>query len=208
MLKKMSLGNMGANCFIYSDDATKDCIVFDPGDEIKRINRYIKENELTVKAIFLTHGHIDHIGMIGSMHDCYPTTTIYIHEEDQVFLTNANYNLSSMFTHQPFVFHVPYQALHDKETIQIHDISITCLHFPGHTPGSCMYAIEPEHILISGDVLFVGSIGRYDLPLGNHHDSMQSVQKIKQLDPNFHFYPGHGNGGLLADEFMHNPFFR
>lgn len=208
MLKRMTLGSFQSNCYIVYNEDTKKAILVDPGDELTRIERFLKQHELDVEAIFLTHGHIDHIGAIEGLNMHYANAKIYIHEEDYPFLIDSRLNLSSGMLSMPFTFKKEIIKLKDQQTISIMDKTMTCLHYPGHTPGSCMYALEPEHCLFSGDVLFARSIGRYDLPLGSHADTKESLNKIKELDESYKLYPGHGESSTIAQELISNPFLR
>lgn len=208
MLKRIVLGSFAANCYIYYDLETKEAMVIDPGDEGKRIKHFLKELELDLIAVLLTHGHIDHIGALEYLYIQYPSMRVYIHEEDAVFLKDSRLNLSLSFKNSAFTYLHPIHLLKDQESFKLIGQNITCLHFPGHTPGSCMYALEPEHLLFSGDVLFAGSIGRYDLPLGSHGDTLQSLKNIKNLDVDYLLYPGHGERSTIGKELTDNPYLR
>lgn len=207
MLKKMNLGVLGANCYICYHE-NQQAIIIDPGDEPRRITRFLKEHELNPVGIFLTHGHIDHIGALSSLHDSYIQTPVYIHEEDLSFLSDPKINLSQQILNISFIFKGSVLTLKHQQTIKLNEFEITCLHFPGHTPGSCMYALEPEHLLFSGDVLFADSIGRYDLPLGSHSDTKESLSKIIQLDDSYSVYPGHGEATTMKQEKQQNPYLK
>lgn len=203
MLKTLTLGNFQSHCYILSDDTSHSCVLIDPGDEGARILNKLKKLELEPKAVFLTHGHIDHIGAIQSLCDAYPHLPIYLHEQDAPFLTDPSLNLSRMIQ-ETFTFSQDVIFVEDGFQIEVIDQTFTFLHLPGHTPGSCMIQVEPLHIIFSGDVLFEGSIGRFDFPLGNTQDTKSSLAKIKQMDPTFTIYPGHGNSTTMAKELVNN----
>lgn len=208
MLKKLTVGSFQSNCYIYYNLDNKKALVIDPGDELSKIERFLKQHELEVEAIFLTHGHIDHISALHGLHMHYPNAKVYIHEEDYPFLLDARLNLSSGMLQVPFIYKDEVIKLKNQDCIFALDQKIVCLHFPGHTPGSCMYAFEEEHCLFSGDVLFAGSIGRYDLPLGSHADTKESLLKIKSLDATYKLYPGHNEASSIEQELKTNPFLR
>lgn len=203
MLKTLTLGAFQAHCYILTDEANQNCVLIDPGDEGSLILHKLKKYELMPQAIFLTHGHIDHIGAIQSLRDAHPDLPIYLHQQDACFLSDPALNLSRMIQ-QPFIFKQDVTLVEDGAQIEAIDQTFTYWHLPGHTPGSCMIQVEPLHILFSGDVLFEGSIGRFDFPLGNTQDTKASLMKIKEMDPSLSVYPGHGNATSLAKEFAEN----
>lgn len=206
MIKTLTLGHFAANCYIYYIADGGQAVIIDPGDEPARIKHFLKTHELTLTAVLLTHGHIDHIGALQALKDQHPLLKVYIHEEDLPLLTSSQWNLSSRFSNTPFTYCGDVIGLKDDECLSLLDQTIICLHYPGHTPGSCMFCFEPLHVLFSGDVLFAGSIGRYDLPLGSHADTKKSLVKIVNLEPNLIIYPGHGTRSTIASELENNPF--
>lgn len=139
MLKKLTVGSFQSNCYIYYNLDNKKALVIDPGDELSKIERFLKQHELEVEAIFLTHGHIDHISALHGLHMHYPNAKVYIHEEDYPFLLDARLNLSGSMLQVPFIYKDEVIKLKDQDCICALDQKIVCLHFPGHTPGSCMF---------------------------------------------------------------------
>lgn len=207
MIKKIIVGSLACNCYVYYNEETLNAILIDPGDEYKKINRFLKDKELNLKAIFLTHGHIDHIGAVSSFLAQKQTLPIYIHKEDAIFLTHPEMNLSSQFGKGNYILKSPsLVTLEDGQEINIGDIRLTCQHYPGHTPGSCMYFIEDKNIIFSGDVLFSKSIGRFDLPYGNRFDTIQTLRKIKSIKGDYTIYPGHDETTTLNEELQLNPY--
>ena len=201
MIKRLIVGEYQTNCYILS--INKQAIIIDPGSQFNKINKYIKENELKILAVFLTHGHIDHIGAVNSLVDLYQCN-VYAHEEEQALLNNPILNLSNNFS--PYVINHQVNFIKDQSEINIDQFKFIFHHMPGHTPGSCVIEWLNENILFSGDVLFKHSIGRYDLPLGNHHDTKKSLEKIKFLNPLLIVKPGHGDETILEEEILSNPF--
>lgn len=199
-IKKMVLGNLHTNAFIVSNH--NECLIIDPGDNGKKINNYIESEELQVTAILLTHGHFDHMGAVDYLYHKYHCP-IYIHQEDIVMLKDPKINLS--FFETPFIMQSPVIAA--PEELNLLGQTITWLHLPGHTPGSCMLYFKKEHVIFAGDVLFKGSIGRFDFPLSSHYDTKQSLQHIKAMnDIDATIYPGHGESTTLAQEKENNPY--
>lgn len=199
-IKKLQLGNFQTNAYIVSNDKNE-CIVIDPGSNGKKITKYLESEELDVHAILLTHGHFDHIGAVDYLYHR-KQCPIYIHQEDIVMLKDTNLNLS--YFEEPLVIESPVIAA--DESLEIMGFEIHWLHLPGHCPGSSMLHFVNEEVIFSGDVIFKDSIGRFDLPNSSHHDTKQSLQKIKELKVDAVMYPGHGESTTLAQEQQSNPY--
>lgn len=199
-VKTLLLGNMQTNCYVVSND-DKHCFIVDPGANGKKVFSYLNENELILDAILLTHGHFDHIGAVDYLYEHYHCP-IYIHQDDLGLLQDAKANLSVF--EKSFIVKAP--AIVSKEKMKISDFEIVWLHLPGHCPGSSMIYLPKENIIFSGDVLFKGSIGRYDFPNSSKHDTNISLGKIKEYDFNAIIYPGHGSSTTLKDEQLYNPY--
>ncbi len=200
-IKKFVLGSFQTNCYIVYKD--NNAIVIDPGDDAKKIKKFLLENQLNLLAILLTHGHCDHIGAVDMLYQEYKCE-IYLHEEDHIYLTNPKYNLSTMLS-LPLIIHSPVKKA--PNNIQIGQFNISFIHLPGHTPGSCMIEFVDEGIIFSGDVLFKGSIGRYDFPLSSKHDTCMTIKRLYDYDHDAIVYPGHGESTSINNEKQNNPFF-
>ncbi|MFQ6791773.1 MAG: MBL fold metallo-hydrolase [Thomasclavelia sp.] len=199
-IKSFVLGVMQTNCYIVINDQ-KQCFVVDPGAQGKKVNKFLVENELKLEAILLTHGHFDHIGAVDYLYDLHHCP-IYIHQEDIAMLTDPRYNLSIMET--PFILKAP--VIKADEFMTIAAYRIHWLHLPGHCPGASMIHLIDEKVIFSGDVLFNGSIGRFDFPNSSKHDTLLSIEKIKCFDFDAKIYPGHGASSSLKDELLFNPY--
>lgn len=201
-IKKLLLGHLQTNGYVISNE-DKRCIIIDPGDIGKKIVNYITEEELSVAAIFITHGHFDHIGAVDYLYNLY-TCDIYIHKEDVPLLRDANLNLSVFET--PFSISSTIKEADEK--MKIAGFDVEWMHLPGHCPGSSMIHFINEEVIFSGDVLFKDSIGRFDFPGSSKHDTQMSLQKIKELAYDVTIYPGHGEKTTLKIEQSNNPYLK
>ena len=184
-IKTFVLGVMQTNCYIVSNDENH-CMIIDPGAQGKKVAKYLEENELVLDAILLTHGHFDHIGAVDYLYDKYHCP-IYIHHEDIEMLTNSRLNLS--YLEKPFSLSAPVTPA--SEHMEISGFKICWFHLPGHCPGASMIYLEDENVIFSGDVLFNGSIGRFDFPNSSKYDTLTSIEKIKTFNFDATLYPAH-----------------
>ena len=197
--KRLIVGCFQENTYIVSNH--KECILIDPGANGKKIKDVIYKEGLSLIAILLTHGHMDHIGAVDYLYDNFQCP-IYIHKEDMPLLYDANLNLS--YLEKPFIIRSP---IIDIESMpRLLDTAIKYIHLPGHTPGSCVFHFVDEKVMFTGDVLFQGSIGRYDFPLSSKADMIASINKIKSFPFDAKIYPGHGEATSLSAEKSNNPF--
>lgn len=199
-IKTFVLGVMQTNCYIVSNDENH-CMIIDPGAQGKKVAKYLEENELVLDAILLTHGHFDHIGAVDYLYDKYHCP-IYIHHEDIEMLTNSRLNLS--YLEKPFSLSAPVTPA--SEHMEISGFKIRWFHLPGHCPGASMIYLEDENVIFSGDVLFNGSIGRFDFPNSSKYDTLTSIEKIKTFNFDATLYPGHGPSSTLRSELLSNPY--
>lgn len=202
-IETVVVGPIQTNCYIVWNADTKEALVFDPGDYGQRIYEFLKERELTLKAILLTHGHFDHINaapyLINQTH-----VKSYISCQEERLVTDANLNCSAMFG-QPFAY-TPDERIKENEVLSFLDTKMQVISTPGHTKGSLCFYFEQEGFLISGDTLFFESYGRTDFPTGNGNQLRESLQKLfKQLPEDVVVYPGHGCATKIGYEKKNNP---
>jgi glyoxylase-like metal-dependent hydrolase (beta-lactamase superfamily II) len=196
--KTLILGMVQTNCYIISNGDTKEAIVFDPADNADKIEQYLKSNDLVCKAILLTHGHFDHIMAATELAEI-THTSIYAHEAEVGLLTDAKVNASAHIHKECSL--IPDVLLKDEEVLQLAGFTIKVIHTPGHTAGGACYYFLGHGVLISGDTLFRGSIGRSDLPTGNGRQLVESIlNKLMILEDQVAVYPGHGNATTIGYE--------
>ncbi len=200
------LGPIQTNCYIISDESGN-CLIMDPGEESGRIINKVKSKELTPVAILLTHAHFDHIGAVDSIRDRY-NIPVYIHEEEQDWLSDPRLNGSAKYPGLPDVrTRKADKLISDEGMMNVGPFEFEVRHTPGHSPGSVSYIFGPSRFAIVGDTLFQQGVGRTDLPGGNTGILLTSIHdKLLSLDDDFIIYPGHGPSTTPEDEKDSNPF--
>lgn len=204
-IKTLSLGPIGTNCYIVSKN--DECLIFDPGAEPEKIEKYITEQKLTPQAIMLTHAHFDHIGAVDAIRKRY-NIDVYLHKEEQDWLEQAELNRSILFFGEAAAVRTAKpDHLIDIGKHTIASFTFEVVHTPGHSPGSVSYIFHDNQFVISGDTLFNQGIGRTDLPEGDFTTLMTSIFKeLYTLPEDFTVYPGHGPLTTIGSEKFQNPF--
>ena len=196
------------NCSIVWCDATKEAALIDAGGDIAVLLAQIAELGLTLKALWVTHAHIDHAGGVGELAKTYALPIIGPHPGDQFWIDGlAQQSVSFGFAPaQPFT---PTRWLHDGDTVQIGHETLNVRHCPGHTPGHVVFHAPQIERVFVGDVLFAGSIGRTDFPQGDHDQLISSItQRLWPMGNETVFIPGHGPESTLGRERRTNPYVR
>lgn len=203
---RIVLGPVQTNCyFIYRDGEDKRAIVIDPADEGAKLFSVFKDNGISVEAILLTHGHFDHIDGVAKLRQL-SHCEIYAAAAEADVLADEEKNCSAQMSGR-IVTVTPDHLLADGEELELAGMKIKMLLTPGHTEGSCCYYIEEDSLLISGDTLFEGSVGRSDLPTGSTSVLINSIkEKLMVLPEDTRVYPGHGGVTTIGDEKRYNPF--
>src|SRR5450830_826687 len=197
---------MDSNCYIIGCEETKEGIVVDPGAEGQRILKKVEELGLKVNKIILTHGHVDHIGALAEVQEA-TGAKVLIHADDAAQLTDASKNLSA-FVGQKMSVKAADQLLADNDKIECGKLTLEVIHTLGHTRGGISLRCEPD-ILITGDTLFAGSVGRCDFPGGSHSQLISSIKnRLLIFPPETKVFPGHGPSSTIDEEKRENPFLR
>jgi hydroxyacylglutathione hydrolase len=201
----LPVGLLQCNCSILGDEASREAIVIDPGDDISRIVALLAKHQLTVKQIIVTHAHIDHIAGAHRLKELTGAPILY-NQLDLPLVKMMDIQAGWLGIPTPKVS-APDEDLKDGQTISIVGLSGTVIHTPGHTQGSsCLYI--PDHtLLIAGDTLFAGSVGRTDLPGGNTEQILKSIHdRLLTLPDDVIVIPGHGPSTTIQAERAENPF--
>ena len=223
---RMVLGVCQTNCYFVYHEGGGDAIVIDPPDQGEKIYAALKRNGFDVKAVFLTHGHFDHIwgceGLLaaanemnlddggneqdGDAAECSAKKVkVYALEAEKEVLNDARKNVSSGM-HRPYTMDADVYVK-DGEVLDVAGITCKVIATPGHTAGGCCYYFEEAGLLVSGDTLFQESVGRTDFPTGSMGTLVRSIKdKLFVLPDETKVYPGHGDSTTIGHEKQYNPF--
>lgn len=198
------VGPLLCNCTILGDEATGEAMVVDPGDNIPRILSFLEKHHLTLKQIVVTHAHIDHIGGAARLKKA-TGAPILLNQNDLPQLAIMDQQAAWLGVPTPEIVQ-PDASAEDGATIGIAGHIAYILHTPGHTQGSICLHFAAENLLLAGDTLFAGSIGRTDLPGGDSHQILRSLHdRLLSLPDATHVIPGHGPATTIGDERESNP---
>ena len=200
-----SIGMLGTNCYLLINEDTKQAVVIDPAACPDKIKNRIKEAELKVEAILLTHAHFDHIMGIDEFVKEFGVSKVYVHKDDGAMMTDPQLNLSGAYT-RGYIW-TAFEGLYDQQVLELAGTKIQVIHTPGHTRGGSCFYLENRQVLFSGDTLFCTSVGRTDFPTSNMSDLIQSIrEKLFKLPDDTIVYPGHMNATTIAHEKKYNPY--
>lgn len=194
------------NCSIVWCTATKKAAVIDPGGEIERIRAVADEQGLTIDRIWITHGHLDHAGGAAALAEQLHVPIEGPERADQFWIDQISEGgaVFNMPEARPFV---PDRWLKDGDTVRLGELTFNVIHCPGHTPGHVVFYHPGARFAVVGDVIFSGSVGRTDFPMGSHETLVRVIrEKLFPLGDDVTFLPGHGPASTFGRERLSNPF--
>lgn len=199
------VGLLGCNCTILGDKASHEAIVVDPGYDIPQVLALLAKHQLTVKKIVVTHAHIDHIASAQSLKQMTGAPILY-NQADLPLVAMMDVQAGWLGLPVPTVL-PPDHSPADGEAIHAGGISANVMYMPGHTEGSLCLHLPKEHLLLAGDTLFAGSVGRTDLPGGSSGKLLASIrERLLPLPDATLVVPGHGPTTTIGTERVQNPF--
>jgi glyoxylase-like metal-dependent hydrolase (beta-lactamase superfamily II) len=203
----LPVGLLQCNCSVFGDENSREAIVIDPGDEIENITTVLDRHHLAVKAIVITHAHIDHVAGAAKLR-ALTGAPVYMNVADTELLDALAIQASWLGMETPERTAIDTE-LKEGTVLNLGAAEFQALHTPGHTPGSSSIWIPRESKLVAGDTLFRDSIGRTDLPGGNSRQILSSIKtQLLPLPEETVVIPGHGPNTTIGREKEHNPFLR
>lgn len=196
---------LSSNSYIAIDNH-HNCVVIDPSHDNDSLINYILKNELSCKGILLTHGHFDHIRGVDRIINKFHCDLFC--DQNEVELLNDDYLNCSKLCNECVKIHTSAKELYDGEVLKLLDEDIVVIETPFHTLGSICFYFKDSKILISGDTLFKGFVGRSDLPSSAPRFFKTSIEKLLKLPDDVKIYPGHGKDSTIGFERKYNPFIK
>jgi glyoxylase-like metal-dependent hydrolase (beta-lactamase superfamily II) len=203
----LPVGLLQCNCSIFGDESTREAMVVDPGDNVEEIVAILDRHGLRVKCIVITHAHIDHIGGAADLKSRVGAP-VYMNANDQGLYDHLDMQAAWLGMEAPARTGVD-TPVRDGDSIRMGETEFQVLHTPGHTQGSSCLLVPTQNLLVAGDTLFLDSIGRTDLPGGDHRQILRSIRdKLWPLPEETRVIPGHGRNTTIGREKELNPFLR
>ncbi len=187
--------SFASNCYLVIEGER--ALIVDPSVSVDAVQSALVSEGARCVGILLTHGHFDHLLSLDELRDAYPDAPVYLHAADAELLSDGDKNAFALFFGQDRVWRPADHLLTDGEIILLGDARLRVLHTPGHTRGSVCYLCGDD--LITGDTIFAGGYGRYDLYGGDYGALCRSLRSLTELSPTLHIHPGHGPSARLGD---------
>jgi hydroxyacylglutathione hydrolase len=204
-VRMFTVGLVQENCFLVRPEGSDRAVIVDPGDEAPRLLEAIEDAGVTLDAILLTHTHFDHVGAVAPIARATgvpvycPRIEVPVLQDVMAYVPWPGFG--------PFESWDPEETVQGGETLELAGLTLDVIHTPGHSPGHVTYAVRGEQALLSGDVLFQGSVGRTDLPGGDGPTLLRSIATLlERFDDETRVYPGHMGATTLGAERATNPF--
>lgn len=192
---------IGTNCYLLGDEKEGVCAVADPGGSPDRVLDMVARSGLSLQLVLLTHAHYDHVGAIPALLEQYPDLLVYAHEKELCpgdTVPKPRYFLPHLGRNQ--------RTYGEGDTVRLGGLEIRVLHTPGHSAGSV--SLLTGELMLTGDTLFAGTCGRFDLPGGDEATLMRSLAKLGRAAEDGKVLPGHGPASTLKEELAYNPYLR
>ena len=189
LIKTLPVGQLETNCYVVTNENSLESVVIDPGDEANTILDYLESNRLRCAAIFLTHGHYDHVGAVAALRE-ETGAPVYMNPRDDAS--------RAVDAHMTYRMQPGDRAYDEGDTVEAAGLVFHVMATPGHTPGGV--TLRCEDALFTGDTLFKGSCGRTDLPGGDMEQELSSLRRICELSGDYEVYPGHMDPSTLERE--------
>lgn len=202
-LLSRTVGAFQENTYLVIDEDTGEAVLIDPGSDAEELIEMVRSSGTALRAVWLTHAHLDHIGAVSAIRREFPGIPVHLHPLDRPV-----YDAQSFFAEAygvPFEQpEAPDRELAHGDVMRVGGLSFDVIHAPGHSPGHVVF--HGHGILLGGDVLFAGSIGRTDLPMANPAHMQESLRLLAELPRETVVYPGHGDSTTVGKELNSNPF--
>ena len=200
-------GIAGTNSFLIGDEATRQAVLFDaPDHTVAPLLEEAKRRNYDLIGLWLTHGHFDHVADHAEVTKAFPSARILLHPLD---VPKLRIPRSAMFP-LPFVIppREPDDVVEDGQRLTLGSLKVDVIHTPGHAPGHVMYHFPDQKVLVGGDLIICGAVGRTDLPDSDERQLIDSIRKVMRLPDDTQLLPGHCSPSTLADERQSNPYVR